>query len=103
MTDELDIPVHEIDEESRSRDSFIKGQTCQTKFSQEEEDEEDDRNFQAWLKKDAECLHGKKKGDPEKMEIIKEDFSEEERCMKIEDTFCFNVQSLVKADIDNLP
>ena len=83
MTNVLDIPVPEIAEESQSRDSFIRGQTYQTKCSQEEEDEEDDRSFQAWLKKVAECLQGNKKGAPEKMEVIKEDLSEEERCMKI--------------------
>ena len=83
MTNELDNTVDENTEESQSRDSCIRGQTYQTRYSQEEEDDEDDRNFQVWLKKVAECLQGNKKGDPEKMEVIREDLSEEERCTKI--------------------
>ena len=83
MTNEVDNAVDSNAEESQSTDSCMIEQTYQTRHSQEEEDEEDDRSFQAWLKKVAECLEGKKKGDLEKMEIIKEDLSEEERCMKI--------------------
>ena len=83
MTNELDNTVDENTEESQSRDSCIRGQTYQTRYSQEEEDDEDDRNFQVWLKKVAECLQGNKKGDTERMEVIGEALSEEERCMKI--------------------
>ena len=46
---------------------------------------DDYEDFQEWLKKVADCLEGRKKGDPEKImgQIVQEHLTEEERCMKV--------------------
>ena len=55
-----------------------------TNNTTEEDVDVNEESFQDWLKKVAECLEGRKKGDPEKMDaVVTEKLTEEERCMKI--------------------
>ena len=51
--------------------------------SSDKDNEDDDISFPEWLKKVAGCLEGRKKGDPEKMDVVEEKLTESERCMNI--------------------
>ena len=69
-----------IEEHPFVLDRVIAGHAASKESSGDEEEE----SFQDWLKKVAECLEGRKRGDPEKMEeSVPESVTEDERCMKV--------------------
>ena len=93
--DETEIGIGELEElenhvwnEIEDRDvNFEQMREANFMFEKDkrvEDADNDDESFQDWLRKVAECLEGRKKGDPEKMDpIVKENLTEEERCMKV--------------------
>ena len=79
----IDEHLNEMEESPLSLDRVSEEESGATNNTTKE-DVDDEESFQDWLKKVAECLEGRKKGDPEKMEaVVTEKLTEDERCMKI--------------------
>jgi hypothetical protein len=74
--------LNEMEERTVSLDRVSEEESVAANNTTEED--VDEESFQDWLKKVAECLEGRKKGDPEKMDaVVTEKLTEDERCMKI--------------------
>ena len=84
LEETVDKHLNEMEESPVSLERVSEEYSGATNNTTEEEVDDEEESFQDWLKKVAECLEGRKKGDPEKMDaVVTEKLTEDERCMKI--------------------
>ena len=84
LDETVDGHLNEMEESTVGLERVSEEYSGATNNTTEEDVDNEEESFQDWLKKVAECLEGRKKGDPEKMDaVVTEKLTEDERCMEI--------------------
>ena len=84
LEESINDGMNNMEDYDQDLEQMTEGFLTPVEDTEKEDDDYDDESFQDWLKRVAECLEGRKKGDPEKMDhFVTEKLTEEERCMKI--------------------